>query len=322
MIQITTGSEDTGCRLDRILRKRLSLMSLSEIYSLIRKGGVRINDKKVKQDYRIHEGDTISIDADQSEITLPAAPDTSLQNIIHTSLFKKHFHIIYEDADLLACNKPSGLVVHPGTGHLKGDTLIELATGYLISKGLLKNGEEPALVHRLDRDTSGIILIAKTKQALRKIHDIFRSRDLVKHYIALCHNCPPKYEGEIVLGLSRSSEQKNGMKMVVDNDDGDYSKSRYKVNEFHDNISRVEVFLETGKTHQIRVHMSHVGAPIIGDERYGDSEKDQKFLSKHKKRLYLHAFRLSFIHPGKGKKITLEAPVPPEFRELSDNQAL
>lgn len=315
MIQIKTGPEETGCRLDRLLRKRLSLMSLSEIYSLIRKGGVKVNGRKIKQDYRICEGDAIDINADQSEISLPSGPDKSLESIVNTGHFKKNFKIIFEDDALLACNKPAGLVVHPGTGHLKGDTLIELATGYLLKKGHLKNGEEPALVHRLDRDTSGIILIAKSKQVLRKIHEIFRSRDIVKQYIAICHNRPPEYEGEIVLGLSRSHEQNNGMKMKVE-EEGQLSKSTYKLITYSNYLSRLEVFLETGKTHQIRVHLAHVGAPIVGDERYGVPELDKKILIDHKKRLYLHAFHLSFIHPVKGKKITLEAPEPPEFKDF------
>lgn len=315
MIQIKTGPEETGCRLDRFIRKKLSLMSLSEIYSLIRKGEVRINSKKVKQDYRINEGDVIDINADQSELSLPSAPDESLHAIVNTAYFKRNFNIIYEDSDLIACNKPSGLVVHPGTGHLKRDSLIELAAGYLISQGCLKDGEEPALVHRLDKDTSGIILIAKRKQILRKVHDIFRSRNIVKQYIAICHNRPPEYEGDIVLNLSRSHEQNNGMKMMV-KDSGQYSKSTYKIIEYNNDLSKLEVFLETGKTHQIRVHLAHVGAPIVGDDRYGNSAFDSKYLHHHKKRLYLHACHLSFVHPVKGKKITLEASVPLEFKNL------
>lgn len=290
-------------------------MSLSEIYSLIRKGKVKINGKRTKQDYRICDGDTIDIDVSESELTDKKSPDESLKSIVNTSHFRKNFNIIYEDNDLLACNKPSGLVVHPGTGHLKHDSLIELAIGYLINEGVLKNGEEPALVHRLDRDTSGIILIAKNKQILRKIHDIFRSRDLVKQYIAICHNRPPQYEGEIVLGLSRTHELKKGMKMKVE-DDGDYSKSTYRLLEYNNNLSKCEIFLETGKTHQIRVHMAHVNAPIVGDDRYGSQELDATLPDTIKKRLYLHAYRISFKHPVKGKKIVLEAPLPQEFNTL------
>ncbi len=312
MIKITCTSEEATCRVDRFLRKRLPLMSLSEIYSLIRKGGVKINEKRTKQDYRLQEGDTVEIQADQSELVSKKNPDQSLASIVNTSHFKHNFKIIYEDNELLACNKPSGLVVHPGSGHLKRDTLIDLATGYLLNKGELNNGEEVALVHRLDRDTSGIILIAKSKNALRKIHEIFRSRNLVKHYVAICHGRPPLNEGEIVLGLKRKDERNSGMKMQVD-DNGEYSKSTYRLVEYNNEYSKVDVFLETGKTHQIRVHLAHVGAPIAGDERYGNPELDKSLPSSFKKRLCLHAYRLSFNHPVKGKKITLEAPLPPEF---------
>ncbi|MDO5576617.1 MAG: RluA family pseudouridine synthase [Fibrobacter sp.] len=228
---------------------------------------------------------------------------------------KKYFSIIYEDEYLLACNKPSGLVVHPGTGHLKGDTLIELASGYLFKKGVLDDGSEPALVHRIDRDTSGIILIAKNKSILRQLHDIFRSRDITKEYIAICHNMPPQYEGEIVLGLSKSHDSRDGTKMRV-NADGQESRSKYRVVQYQNNISKVEVFLETGKTHQIRVQMAHVGAPIIGDDRYGNPEADKAVLKSATKRLYLHAYKISFMHPVKNKKLTITAPQPAEFSDL------
>jgi RluA family pseudouridine synthase len=317
MIKITIGAPDAGSRLDRVLRKRLSLMSLSSIFSLIRKGGVRVGGKKVKQDYRVSEGDELEIQVDESEAAAPSGPDTNLRGIVSTSFFKKNFVIIHEDRDLLACNKPSGLVVHPGTGHLKHDTLIDLAAGYLLEQGTLAEGEEPALVHRLDRDTSGVILIAKTKQSARQLNEIFRDRTIEKRYIAITHNRPPKYEGEIVLTMSRAHEYENGTKMRVE-DDGQLTKSRYRVLESHGDCSRLEVFLETGKTHQIRVHLSHEGAPIVGDVRYGNESLDKALFGKFraKNRLYLHAERISFIHPVKNKKIVLTAPVPAEFDGL------
>lgn len=317
MIKITIGAPDAGSRLDRVLRKRLSLMSLSSIFSLIRKGGVRVGGKRVKQDYRVNEGDELEIHADESEIASPSGPDTNLKGIVSTSFFKKNFIIIHEDRDLLACNKPSGLVVHPGTGHLKHDTLIDLATGYLLEQGSLAEGEEPALVHRLDRDTSGVILIAKTKQSARQLNEIFRDRTIEKRYIAITHNRPPKYEGEIVLNMSRAHEYDNGTKMMVE-DDGQLTKSRYRILESHGNCSRLEVFLETGKTHQIRVHLSHEGAPIVGDVRYGNEDLDKALFGKFraKNRLYLHAERISFIHPITNKKIVLTAPTPAEFDGL------
>lgn len=318
MVKIEIGPEEAGSRLDRLLRKRFALLKLSEVYALIRKGKVRIAGKRGKQDQRLAQGDLLEIDIDPSEEIKPSGPDTSLKSIVKTEFFRRNFIIIYEDDDLLACNKPSGLVVHPGTGHLHRDTLIELATGYLIDKGNLREGEEPALVHRLDRDTSGVILIAKNKRIVRKLNDIFRSRDITKQYIALCHNRPPEFEGEIVVGMARTF-QETGTKMKVD-ESGQLTKSRYRILEYNNQVSKIEVFLETGKTHQIRVHMSHLGAPILGDDRYGNPELDKTVLQKHRHRLYLHAFRIIFPHPTKNKKITIEAPLPEEFNRLLNQQ--
>jgi RluA family pseudouridine synthase len=314
MVKIKIGTEEAGSRLDRLLRKRFALLSLSEIYALIRKGKVRIDGKRVRQDQRFIEGNLLEVDVDPSEEHKPSAPDKSLKSIVNTDFFRRNFRIIYEDDDLLACNKPSGLVVHPGTGHLHRDTLIELAAGYLINKGSLKEGEEPALVHRLDRDTSGVILIAKNKRCVRKLHEIFRSRDISKQYIALCHNRPPEYEGEIVLGMARTFDN-SGTKMKVD-EHGQLSRSHYKIVEYNNLLSKLEVDLETGKTHQIRVHLAHIGAPIVGDVRYGNPQMDKKILHKKQHRLYLHAHRIVFTHPVKSRKIALEAAEPPEFHDL------
>lgn len=315
MVQISIGKDDSGCRIDRILRKRLPLKSLSEIYSLIRKGKILVDGKRVKQNFRVQESNLISLYVDQSEIAQKRNPDQKLRNIVKTDFYKRNFSILYEDNYLLACNKPSGLVVHPGTGHLNGDTLIELASGYLFEKGVLSNESEPALVHRIDRDTSGIILIAKNKSILRNLHDIFRSRDIIKEYIAICHHKPPKFEDEIILGISKSQNLKKGTKMCV-RSDGQQTRSRYRVIQYQNDISRVEVFLETGKTHQIRVQMAHIGAPIVGDNRYGDSEADNRVLKFSPNRLYLHAFKLSFIHPVKKNKLTIVARQPEEFSDL------
>ncbi len=314
MVKIEIGTEESGSRLDRLLRKRFALIPLSEIYALIRKGKVRIDGKRTKQDQRLIEGNVLEVDVDPSEELKPCGPDKSLKSIVNTDFFRRNFRIIYEDDDLLACNKPSGLVVHPGTGHLHQDTLIELAAGYLINKGCLKEGEEPALVHRLDRDTSGVILIAKNKRFIRKLHEMFRSRVISKKYLALCHNRPPEYEGEIVLGMARTFE-KSGTKMKIDKH-GQLSRSHYSIVEYNNLLSKLEVDLETGKTHQIRVHLAHVGAPIVGDQRYGNPQLDKKILPKKQHRLYLHAHRIVFIHPARGRKLTLEAAEPPEFREL------
>ena len=315
MPQFTIGPEEEGCRVDRIARKKLTLMPLSSIYALIRKKKIRVNNKKTKQSYHLHEGDILSINVNDAEIVQKSAPDTSLASLVKTTFFKNNFRILYEDDDLFACNKPSGLVVHAGSGHSNHDTLIDLAQAYLLDKGTVT---EPALVHRIDRDTSGVILIAKNKRMLRKLHETFKERSITKEYRALCHGRPPENEALIHVSLSRSDSRNTGMKMRVDTA-GQSAKSRYVLQSYYNDISNVAVFLETGKTHQIRVHMAHIGAPIIGDVRYGSSDKDAKRLKKHPRRLYLHAYRLSFTHPGTKKKLAIKAPLPKEFTMLLNN---
>ncbi len=168
MISLLAQEKEAGCRLDRILRKQLPLLPLSSIYSLIRRGGVRVaGHRRISQDYRLALGDAIDVDVDPAELSRGAAlqegPDG---NLVKTDFFRRNFSILHEDADLLVCNKPVGLVVHPGSGHLHHDTLVDLAAAYLFAGGKIKTYDDFALVHRLDRDTSGAILIAKNKQTL------------------------------------------------------------------------------------------------------------------------------------------------------------
>jgi 23S rRNA pseudouridine955/2504/2580 synthase len=312
MPQFTIGSEEAGCRVDRIARKKLALMPLSSIYALIRKRKIRVNCRKTVQSYHLCEGDVLSIDVDEAEIVQPAVPDSSLANLTRTTFFRNNFRILFEDEDLMSCDKPAGLVVHAGSGHSNRDTLIDLAQAYLLEKGYTTG---PSLVHRLDRDTSGVILIAKNKRTLRKLHDTFKERSITKEYRALCHGRPPENEATISVSLSRSDSRNSGMKMRVD-DSGMTAESRYTLQSFYNDISNVAIFLETGKTHQIRVQMAHIGAPVIGDVRYGSSEKDTALLKNFPRRLYLHAYRLSFIHPVTGKKLVLKAPLPKAFSLL------
>jgi RluA family pseudouridine synthase len=321
MISLTPTENEFGCRLDRVLRKKLPLLSLSRIYTLMRKGGVRANGRKVKQDYRIKEGEVIEIDADPSELaTLPQERTHDLAALAKTEFFKQRFHVLFEDADLLACNKPAGLVVHPGTGHLQNDTLIDLATAYLLSGKKIKSPDELSLVHRLDRDTSGVILIAKNKPAVRRLQESFRERELVKEYVAICHGRPPKDKGEIFLRLARGRDDHGETTMRVDQN-GVPSRSTYRVDAFYNGMSRVEVQLITGKTHQIRIHLAHVKSPIVGDVRYGSADLDKPFFAHAniERRLYLHAMRIEVPHPKNGRVITIKAPMPEAFKRAMDD---
>jgi RluA family pseudouridine synthase len=366
MISLKVTPDDTGMRLDRLLRKTLPLRSLSDIYRLIRIGHIRVNGKKTIQNYRLHETDEIVIDVDSAELVQNKTEKSgTLPDLSRTDFFKRNFAIIYEDDDLLACNKPPNLVVHPGTGHNTRDTLIDLVKSYIANPASLHTGNiyanpaeldkslyagiiyakrvnnsatvtkrvdisatvtkknsspesvDPVLVHRIDRDTSGIILIAKNKRMLRYLHTHFRDHQLEKRYIAVCHGAPLKNKGVIEVNLIKTVERNSGMKMKV-NETGMFSKSEYSVIQSNGKISLVQVIISTGRTHQIRVHLAHIGCPIIGDVRYGDKNLDNPVFSVKSviHRLYLHAERISFIHPIDGKRVTLIAPLPEEFRKI------
>ena len=314
--EIIIGAEEEGCRTDRIVRKRLALMPLSSIYRLFRKGNVRIGDKRAKQDYRLRTGDILRIGVAAAELSVPKGPDSSLIHLTSTSFFRKNFNVLYEDTDLLACNKPAGLVVHPGSGHTRHDSLIELATAYIAGGNRGTPGDEIALAHRLDRDTSGVILIAKNKRTLRRLHEQFRQHSLTKEYRAICHRRPPENEGTLRSRLARNDRRSSGMKMRI-HAGGREAVSSYCVDSFNGTISGVTILLETGKTHQIRVQMAEAGAPIVGDVRYGDTNADHRlFGGDTSPRLFLHALRLRINHPHTGKSLSIKAPLPEPFTRL------
>lgn len=168
-----------------------------------------------------------------------------------------------------------------------------------------------------DRDTSGVILIAKNKLALRSLHEEFRDRSLIKHYVAICHHRPPDHEGEIVERLERVRDQKGETTMRVGKD-GLFSRTRYRLEAFDNDRSRIELFLDTGRTHQIRAHMAHAGAPLVGD-----AALDERLFSSRRGvpvRLYLHAWKLTVPHPSTGKPIRLESPLPGEFLSVMERR--
>jgi RluA family pseudouridine synthase len=323
MIKLTIGQSDHGSRLDRLLRKRLPLLSLSAIYGLIRRGGARVDGRKVKQDHRLSEGEQLELDVDESEFSEHERPQNALLKLTKTEFFRRNFHILFEDQFILVCNKPAGLVVHPGSGHTHSDNLIDLAAAYILSKQNIAAGppEAPVLMHRLDRDTSGVILLAKNAGIARRLHEALRAGKFKKQYAAVAHNRPPEFEGTVTLGMRRNDRSRAGMKMSV-SDGGEAgggameSSTSYKIAEYRNDLSRLEILLHTGKTHQIRVHMAHLKSPILGDERYGNHNLDNRFFKaspRLPRRLYLHAHKLSFPHPQTKKTTTVTAPVPKEF---------
>jgi 23S rRNA pseudouridine955/2504/2580 synthase len=318
MVSLPITVNDANQRLDRFLRRRLPLRTLSDIYRMIRTGFARVNGKKVKESRRLAEGDIVELRVDQAELqTLkPAGPEMTT-DISKTEFYKRNLNIVYEDESIVACNKPPFLVVHPGTGHAGGATLIDLVKSYLLHKGKKAADTDPVLVHRLDRDTSGIILVAVNKAVVRSLHSLLRGRDFVKKYVAVCHGAPPSRRGAVEAGLSKTVERNEGTKMRVD-ESGLFSKTEYAVAATGSGLSRLELTLVTGRTHQIRVHMAHIGCPVVGDVRYGDRAADAALFARTKspRRLYLHAASVSFVHPVTGRRLMLSAPEPEEFSRI------
>ena len=318
MTSVRIGADDAGCRLDRWLRRHVSLKKLSEIYLLIRKGGAKVNGRKRKESYRLKEGDTLDIAVPDAEISDGRlAGDDVPATLVDTQYFQRNFTLLFEDENLMVCDKPSGLVVHSGTGHLRHDSLIDLATSYLARSA---GGTSPApfLVHRLDRDTSGVILIAKNRQTLGALHEALRGTAIRKTYTALCHGRPRETQGVVDVGLVREYERRGGTKVRVAGK-GLRSRSSYRVAATRKGMSRLEVELETGRTHQIRVHMAHLGCPVVGDTRYGDRKRDERVFADRAsrlKRLYLHAQRIGFFYPVLGREVVFESPVPSPFSAL------
>jgi 23S rRNA pseudouridine955/2504/2580 synthase len=298
-----------------MLRKQLALRTLSDIYRMIRTGAVRVNGKRAKENYRLQEGDELALDVGPQELAAQMPGEApAVRDLSGTEFYKRNLKIVYEDEAIIACDKPPHLVVHPGSGHETGATLIDLVKCYMFAGPRPDPAADPVLVHRLDRDTSGIILIAKNKAVVRSLHSLLRQHRMTKQYSAVCHGAPPQKKGTIELRLAKTVEKNLGMKMSVA-DEGEFSKTDYCVLSSRQGLSKVQLTLSTGKTHQIRVHMAHIGCPIVGDVRYGDPRLDAAVFSRPgiPRRLYLHAGLLSFVHPLDNKKITLTVPEPGEF---------
>lgn len=317
MIRLTVGESERGRRLDRILRTRLPLRKLGDIYGMIRRGEVRVDGRKRAVRYRLREGQQLRIALDPAELDagkgLKAREVGRLRN---TAFFRENFRLIFEDEVLLVCDKPTGLVVHSGTGHTDGETLRDLVASYLSDKGARGGAIAPLPVHRLDRDTSGVILIAKTQPSLRALHDSFRRRAVTKDYRAVCHGRPQPGEGRIEVPLAKRFDRNRGAKVRVEKG-GVYSHSAYRVLGSNMKCSLLHIRLHTGRTHQIRVHLAHNGWPVVGDARYGNESLDRELFSGGaRRRLYLHALELQVPHPVTGTVMRFSAPLPSGFEKL------
>ena len=304
---LTVDQNEDGSRLDRVLIRQLGASRRSLILRLIRKGNVRVNKKRMKPEAHVACGDQIFLPASLRE------PEQQQQrDEIPLSLLKKteSMTVLYEDDWLLVVNKPAGLVVHGGSGHDAG--LIEALKQ---QRGLT----DLRLAHRLDRDTSGILLMAKNLEALRRLTESFRERDMQKTYFALVAGHPFAHAGRMSSKLSKGVVQ-GGERMVIDAEDGKESVTDYQVMQhFNRNgfaYAMVSLNPHSGRTHQLRVQLQNEGHAILGDTKYADRGDLTSYKAIGGRGLMLHAWRLRFEHPISGKSLELKADWPNNWNPL------
>lgn len=290
---IIASQDDLNLRIDKVLAKHYPEQSRTYFQYLIKEGLVLVNGEPIKKREQLKLGDEI-------EIEFALTPELSLEpeNI--------PLDIIYEDKDLIIVNKPAGLVVHPGAGNWS-HTFVNALLFHCNAIQHVGEALRPGIVHRLDKDTSGLLLAAKTEAAHQKLVALFASRKVHKEYLALCIADPK--EEEISLPIARHPVDRKKMTIAKEGEGKLATTLVYPLIKLG-TLSLVQLVLLTGRTHQIRVHLKAKNAPILGDPLYGNSDWNKKYEAK---RQLLHAYRLSFIHPITGKYLSFEAPLPPDM---------
>ena len=294
---------EAGQRIDNFLFTALKGVPKSLIYRILRSGEVRVNKGRVKPPYRLQAGDVLRIPP--LRLAEPDAP----QQIPTRRLDELRAAVLHEDDDLLVLDKPSGWAVHGGSGVPYG--VIEALRA---SRPDLPDLE---LVHRIDRETSGCLLLAKNRSTLLALHDMLRSGAIEKRYLALVKGQWPAKLRRVDVALQKNMLQ-SGERMVAGSDEGKDSITEFSVRTLYKGASLVEARLLTGRTHQVRVHAQHVGHPLAGDPKYGDADFNKYMKKRGLKRLFLHAQSLRFQLPGSGRMLNLRAPLPPELRLVLD----
>ncbi|MCK1217966.1 RluA family pseudouridine synthase [Streptococcus uberis] len=280
-----------GARLDKALAD-LTDLSRSQANDEIKKGTVLVNGEPVKAKYTVKEGDIISYQLPEEEILDYEAEDIPID-------------IVYEDEDLAIINKAQGMVVHPSAGHSSG-TLVNALLYYIKDLSTINGVVRPGIVHRIDKDTSGLLMIAKNDKAHHILADELKAKKSLRKYLAIVHGNLPNDRGMIEAPIGRSEKDRKKQAVTAKGKD---AITRFQVVERFGDFTLVELSLETGRTHQIRVHMAYIGHPVAGDPLYGP----RKTLAGNGQ--FLHAQTLGFTHPSTGEMVTFTAEPPIIFRQ-------
>lgn len=295
-IKLVTGEGFAGMRIDKLLAEKLPDFSRSYLQGLIQNGDITVNQNKVKSNYKLNGNDIIIVNIPEIKEQEIAAEDIPLD-------------ILYEDEDIIVVNKPKGMVVHPAAGHYSG-TLVNALMYHCKDNLSGINGElRPGIVHRIDMNTTGVLVACKNDYAHRKIAQQLSVHSITRKYEAICYNCFKEENGTVDAPIGRNLSDRK--KMAIDKKNGRRAVTHYRVLENFKNFSHIECQLETGRTHQIRVHMASIGHPLLGDDTYTSAKSPYRLEGQT-----LHAKVLGFIHPRTNTYVEFEAPLPKYFTKI------
>lgn len=298
---LAVDSESAGQRLDNFLVRILKGVPKSHIYRIVRSGEIRVNGGRVDPAYRISSGDDVRVPP--IRLALLSQPMSSPG--LATRARCVDFPVLFEDEALLVINKPAGIAVHGGSGLDFG--VIEALREQRPHARFLE------LAHRLDRETSGVLLIGKKRSSLKALHDMFRHGGSDKRYLTLVSGRWGESVRDVRLPLLKYLTEAGERRVSVDTENGKFAHTIFRRKHIGSSFSLVEAQLKTGRTHQIRVHLASLGHPIAGDDKYGDFALNKKLAADGLKRMFLHAWKIRFPHPTTGEPISIETPLPAEL---------
>lgn len=296
--RLIISDDFVNMRLDAFLAQKFEDKSRSYIQKMIEENKILVNNNQAKSSYKLRLNDEIIIEELETKELEIIASDIPI-------------NIVYEDEDIIVINKPRGMVVHPSNGHYDGDTLVNALMFHKENLSSINGVIRPGIVHRIDKDTSGLLVVAKNDDAHLFLADQLKDKSMYREYYALCYGVIPNQD--LIIKAPIGKDKHDRLKMAVDIVHGKDSTTHVHVVERYKNATLIKCRLETGRTHQIRVHMSYIKHPLIGDSVYG--VKSKFYTSKGQ---MLHAYKLSFIHPRSKERLTFTCEVDEEFKRVNE----